>query len=68
MFLCFTQSVASTRWLLQDEMHIANTPVRHIPAQTVLFHWSVFFHCQSPACIPLPYHGREVQESSPMRQ
>jgi hypothetical protein len=27
VFFCFTQSVASTRWLIQDEMHIANTQV-----------------------------------------
>ncbi|KAK9802708.1 hypothetical protein WJX73_009701 [Symbiochloris irregularis] len=25
VWFCFTQSVASTRWMLQDEMHISNT-------------------------------------------
>lgn len=24
--ICFTQSVASTRWMLQDEMHVSGTP------------------------------------------
>lgn len=36
-FLCFGQSVASTRWLIQDEMHIRNTQCDNCIIGTMIF-------------------------------
>lgn len=59
--ICFNQSVASTRWMLQDEMHLSNTKCDNcIIATTVFFQYlSCIFSCialcvdgmQEAACI-----------------
>lgn len=36
VIFCFPQSVASTRWLLQDEMHVRNTPCDNVGDITIL--------------------------------
>lgn len=61
VFCCFPQSVASTRWLLQDEMHLSNTKCDNCIIATTIFmqYLSCIFSCiaicvdgaQEAACI-----------------
>lgn len=48
---CFTQSVASTRWMLQDEMHIANTQCDNCLIGTAFFCAYLSCICNIAACI-----------------
>jgi hypothetical protein len=49
--ICFTQSVASTRWMLQDEMHIANTQCDNCLIGTAFFCAYLSCICNIIACL-----------------
>mmetsp|Transcript_19814 Transcript_19814/g.59851 ORF Transcript_19814/g.59851 Transcript_19814/m.59851 type:complete len:297 (-) Transcript_19814:591-1481(-) len=51
VFFCFTQSVASTRWMLQDEMHIANTKCDNCLIGTAFFCAYLSCICNIIACL-----------------
>ena len=51
VFCCFAQSVASTRWMLQDEMHIQNTPCDNCLIGTMIFMQQLSCICNIVACI-----------------
>lgn len=51
VFCCFGQSVASTRWLLQDEMHIQNTDCDNCIIATMIFFQYLSCLCWLAACI-----------------
>lgn len=51
VFVCFTQSVASTRWMLQDEMHIANTKCDNCLIGTAFFCGYLSCICNIVACL-----------------
>ncbi|GAB4814520.1 hypothetical protein N2152v2_001566 [Parachlorella kessleri] len=50
-WLCFGQSVASTRWMLQDEMHIQNTDCDNCIIATMVFFQYLSCICWLAACI-----------------
>ena len=51
VFCCFAQSVASTRWMLQDEMHIQNTPCDNCLIGTMIFMQQLSCICNIVACV-----------------
>ena len=51
VFFCFTQSVASTRWMLQDEMHISNTECDNCLIGTMIFCQYLSCLCDIAACL-----------------
>ena len=51
VLFCFTQSVASTRWMLQDEMHISNTECDNCLIGTMIACQYLACLCNIAACI-----------------
>lgn len=51
VFFCFTQSVASSRWMLQDEMHISNTECDNCLIGTMIACQYLACLCNIAACI-----------------
>ena len=60
---CFTQSVASTRWMIQDEQRIQNTKCDNC---LIGDHWSHYLHVLlvSQSCPLLPLNWRVGPEVS----
>ena len=51
VFVCFTQSVASTRWAIQDQQRISNTPCDNCLIGTMIFCQYLACLCDIAACL-----------------
>ncbi|DBA97993.1 TPA: hypothetical protein ACH3X3_012829 [Trebouxia sp. C0006] len=51
VFVCFTQSVASTRWAIQDQQRIMNTPCDNCLIGTMVFCQYLACLCDIAACL-----------------
>ena len=51
VFFCFTQSVASTRWAIQDQQRIMNTPCDNCLIGTMIFCQYLACLCDIAACL-----------------